>query len=298
MRVLVTGAGGMLARAVHPRLQSGAHSVFGLFADEEQRQTLAEGWDGAQVVTLGDEDGHAALRRVASSFRPEAIVHCAAWTDVDGCQFDPPRAFRSNAEACRQVADVAKAHGAWLAMLSTDYVFDGKGERPYVEEDPVGPPSIYGQMKLAGERFVRATWDRHAIVRTAWLYGSGGRNFVDTIRGRLAQGMGVQVVNDQRGNPTWTADLAEGIARLLEIGASGTFHVVNSGACTWFELACAIDALGGTNVGVKPISSATLDRPAPRPAYSVLDCTKFERTTGWRMPPWKDALQRYLDSAR
>lgn len=297
MRVLVTGAGGMLAKAVTERLIRDGHQLAVTYGDADDADAaVAIGLQGV-VAWLGEPEGLAALGELAETFRPDAIVHLAAWTDVDRCEADPERALRSNAEACRQASTVARARSAQLVAVSTDYVFDGRATRPYVEDDPVGPISVYGRSKLAGERLVRETWDRHLILRSAWLYGEGGRNFVDTIRERLERGESSSVVNDQRGSPTWTVDLADAMVRLLGAAATGTFHVVNSGDCTWYELACAIAQRLGVETAIEPTTTAAIARPAPRPAYSVLDCSKYERTCGACMPQWRDALQRYLSTS-
>lgn len=291
---MVTGAGGMLAQAMRPALESRGHDVIGVFEDEAQSQRFADAMPHRRVYALGSEEDGATLRAMARVERPDWILHFAAWTDVDGCEVDPRRAYLANAAGSEHVAMAARDVSAPMVAISTDYVFGGRGSRPWVEDDPIAPQSVYARTKWQGEEAVRRTWERHAIVRTAWLYGRGGRNFVDTIRGRLMQEQPVSVVDDQRGCPTWTADLAEGLWRLMDSGATGTFHLTNSGECTWFEFAQVIRELCGARAGVSPTTTESLGRPAARPAYSVLDCGKFSRATGWTMPHWRDALERYL----
>ncbi len=291
---MITGAGGMLAQAMRPALESRGHEVIGVFEDDAQSARFAGVLAQRRVYALGSEPDGATLRAMVRVDRPEWILHFAAWTDVDGCEVDPRRAYLANAAGSEHVALAARDAGADLLAISTDYVFGGNGARPWLEDDPIAPQSVYARTKWQGEEAVRQASERHTIVRTAWLYGAGGRNFVDTIRGRLVQGQPVSVVTDQRGCPTWTADLAEGLWRLMDARARGTYHLVNSGECTWFEFAQAIREAAGATAAVSPTTSEAFGRPAARPAYSVLDCGKFEHTTGWRMPDWRDALGRYL----
>jgi dTDP-4-dehydrorhamnose reductase len=190
----------------------------------------------------------------------------------------------------------AAARGADAAVLSvsTDYVFAGDEPRPRRESDPVGPASAYGRSKLAGEQAVRAVNPCHLIVRTAWLYGRGGRNFVDTIRERALAGTPLAVVDDQRGSPTWTEDLGSVLVELMERGVTGTYHATNAGDCTWHEFAGEICGQVGARVEVARRSSADLARPAKRPAYSVLDTGQLRQALGRELPHWRDALARYV----
>jgi len=276
VKVLVTGAGGMLAQAVVPALEAAGHAA---------RPFALEALD---VTDAG------AVRRVVSEARPDWVCHLAAYTDVDGCESNEAEAFRVNGEGAGHVAAAAAAAGAAVLAVSTDYVFAGDEPRPRREDDPVGPASAYGRSKLAGEQAVRAANPRHLVVRTAWLYGRGGRNFVDTIRTRALAGGPLRVVDDQRGSPTWTHDLAGALVGLMERGATGTVHATNEGDCTWHEFAREICRLAGADVDVARISSAELARPARRPAFSVLDTGRLEHLLGRRLPHWRDALARYL----
>lgn len=279
MRVLVTGAGGMLAQAALPALRAAGHTV--------------------TPCTHADLDitDLAAVRARLAAERPDWVWHLAAFTDVDGCESRSEHAFLVNGLGPRQVAEAAAEVGAAVLAVSTDYVFAGDDPTPRREHDPVGPLSVYGRSKLAGEEGVRETNPRHTIVRTAWLYGAGGRNFVDTIRTRALAGGPLAVVDDQHGAPTWTVDLAAALLGLMERGAHGTFHAVNGGECTWHALAEEIVRLCGAPVTVARISSAELARPAKRPQWSVLDTSFLERTLGRPMPHWRDALARYLAPA-
>ena len=278
MKVLVTGAGGMLAQELLPALEAGGHAIVPL--------TRAQ---------LDVTDG-AAVRLAAISAKPDWICHLAAYTDVDGCESNEARALSVNGDGAGYAAAAAEAVGAGVLAISTDYVFAGDDATPRRETDEVGPLSAYGRTKLAGERAVREANARHAIVRTAWLYGKGGRNFVDTIRTRALAGGPLKVVDDQRGAPTWTRDLAQAIVQLMEFNATGTFHATNEGSCTWHEFAQEICRLSGADVAVARTSSAELARPARRPAFSVLDTSRLAQAIGRRLPNWQDALARYLQS--
>lgn len=278
MRVLVTGAAGMLGQAVMPALAAAGHE--------------ARGGDlpGLDVTRLE------ALAAAAGEFRPDWILHLAALTKVDDCESRSDEAFRVNGLGARNAALAAEGCGAALLALSTDYVFDGTATAPYTEEATAAPASVYGASKWAGEQAVRAVTPRHAIVRTSWLFGPGGPNFVDTILARARTGQGLRVVDDQRGSPTFTRDLAQGLLRLLEAGTFGTYHCTNSGDCTWYDLAAHALACAGLDAPLERTDTASFPRPARRPAYSVLSNGRFESVTGWRMPPWQDAVRRHLEA--
>ena len=276
MRVLVTGAGGMLAQAVVPALEHAGHEVV------PHTRAALDVTDAARV-----------LAAVASA-RPDWVCHLAAYTDVDGCESKLDHAMNVNGEGAGHAAAAAREAGAAVLAISSDYVFAGDDARPRRESDAVGPVSAYGRSKLAGEEAVRAANPRHLIVRTAWLYGRGGKNFVDTIRERALAGAALSVVDDQHGSPTWTEDLAAVLVELMEKSATGTMHATNDGDCTWHEFAREICAQVGARVDVARRSSADLGRPAKRPAYSVLDTSLLQRTLGHGLPHWRDALARYV----
>jgi dTDP-4-dehydrorhamnose reductase len=278
VRVLVTGAAGMLGQAVMPALAAAGHE--------------ARGGDLPELDVTRLE----ALAAAAGEFRPDWIVHLAALTRVDECESRRDEAFRVNGLGARNAALAAAGCGAALLALSTDYVFDGTATAPYGEETTAAPASIYGASKWAGEQAVRAVTERHAIVRTAWLFGPGGTNFVDTILAKARAGQALRVVDDQRGSPTFTRDLAQGLLRLLDTGRFGTYHCTNSGDCTWYDLAAHALACAGLDVPLERADTALFPRPARRPAYSVLSNGRFEHVTGWRMPPWRDAVRRHLEA--
>ncbi len=276
MKVVVTGAGGMLGRALVPALAAAGHEATALTREH------------ADVTRLED------LRRALSASRPDWVVHLAAFTRVDECESQADHAHLVNGLGARNAAQAAAEVGAAILTLSTDYVFPGDGTRPCREYDPTGPRSVYGATKLAGELGAREVNPRHVIVRTAWLYGQGGANFVDTILARARLGEPLRVVDDQRGSPTSTFDLAPALVRLAEAGQYGTYHCTNSGECSWHELAVHVLRRSGLAASVARIDSATLARPALRPAYSVMSNLMFEHVTGHRMPHWQDAVDRYL----
>jgi len=258
--MLVTGAGGQLGHDVESYAASRGDDVVG--ADRE-------------AIDITDRD---AVVGAITSWRPDAVVNCAAWTAVDACEADPDRAFLANGLAVRWLAEACERSGAHLVHLSTDYVFDGALDRPYTEWDQANPLGVYGRSKLAGEREALALGTRAAVVRTSWVCGKHGGNMVKTIirlteagddaPGRLA------FVDDQRGHPTMTADLAPMLRRLALDRRSGLHHITNQGVVSWFEFAQAVViAMGRDPAIVRPITTAELDppRPAPRPANSMLD---------------------------
>ena len=276
MRVAVTGASGMLARALIPQLESAGHEVRAL--------------PRAQADVTRFES----LRAAIGAFAPQWVAHLAAFTRVDDCEREADLAFRVNGLGARNAALVAETCGAAVLTMSSDYVFDGRARQPYREHDPAAPLSVYGRSKWAGEEAVREVAPRHVIVRTAWLFGAGGTNFVDTVLRKARHGEPLAVVDDQRGSPTWTHDLAKALVLLLASGQYGTYHCTNAGDCTWHELAEHIVAREGLAAPVERIKTETLARPAARPAYSVLDGGWCHHVTGLSMPHWKDAVDRYL----
>jgi dTDP-4-dehydrorhamnose reductase len=279
-RILVTGAGGQLGLDV---LDSFAeHEVVGL--------THAE-------LDVADRD---AVHDVVAEHAPEVVIHCAAWTAVDACEQDPAKAHRVNALGPWWFAQACEASGAHLVTISTDYVFNGRiGDdpsqtRPWTEFDPVDPISEYGRSKAAGEALVRETTRRHSIVRTAWVCGARGNNFVRTML-RVGKEHGVaRVVDDQWGSPTFTRDLAQSLREIADRGAYGTWNRTGRGSCTWFDLAKATYEDAGVEVELSRMPSGELDRPAPRPAWSVLSDQHAEASGLTPLPPWRASLRELL----
>ncbi|MGI8750180.1 MAG: dTDP-4-dehydrorhamnose reductase [Thermoleophilaceae bacterium] len=273
MRLLVCGAGGMLGRDVVRAA---------LFANHE---VTALDRDGLDVTNARS------VRRVMDRERPAAVVNCAAYTDVDGAEADREGAMRLNAEAAETVAAGAAAVEAAVVYPSTDYVFDGGADRPYLESDDPSPMSVYGETKLAGEIDTAAANARHFIVRTSWLFGTGGRNFVETMLEMGGRDRQVVVVGDQVGSPTYTGHLAAGLVRMLDTDAYGLHHMSAGGECSWYDFAAAIFADADVDCRVLSTTTAELARPAPRPPYSVLG-TQWEDAI--HLPDWRTGLRSYL----
>ena len=234
-----------------------------------------------------------ATERLVISLRPSVVVNCAAYTDVDACESNRDLAMRVNGEAPGSLAYVTRRIGAKLVQISTDYVFDGAKGAPYLEEDQPGPLSVYGKSKLLGEKNAAINPD-HLIVRTQWLYGLRGKNFVKTIIRLASERNSLDVVDDQIGSPTWTMDLSRSIVALLDADCRGVFHATNSGSCSWNEFACAIFEELGMNITVNAVTTAQFNRPASRPLFSTLNCDKMEQEIGFKLRPWREALKSYL----
>jgi dTDP-4-dehydrorhamnose reductase len=234
----------------------------------------------------------AAVDRAVRDADAEAVVNCAAYTDVDGAEDDRETAFAVNATAAGNVAAAAARAGAHIVHVSTDYVFDGAKREPWLESDPTGPLGVYGATKLAGEQAVARANPQHAIVRTAWLFGAGGKNFVDTMLALGAQREEVSVVTDQVGSPTWTGHLASALVELAERPhETGILHIAGGGSCSWNELAAAVFEGAGIDCRVLPATSEQFKRPAARPAYSVLGT---ERRDPLLLAPWQQGVAEYL----
>ena len=253
-----------------------------------------------EVISLSKKDlditQKEETRRTIKAISPDIVINAAGFTDVDGCEKKMHKAFAINGEGTKNVAKGCRATGAKLIYISTDYIFDGEKGSPYDETDLPNPQNIYGESKLLGERYIEKLLDDYLIVRTQWLYGKHGRNFVETIIGLAKKTNRIEVVNDQVGSPTYTADLSWTILALLSKDAKGIFHVSNNGFCTWYGFALDIVKLTGMKgVEIVPISSSALNRPARRPPYSVLNCQKLVKEGGIKMRQWKDALQDYFN---
>jgi dTDP-4-dehydrorhamnose reductase len=278
-RWLITGAGGMLGRDLMDRLRNVTAEVVGL-----DRRAL-------------DVTDATAVRSAIAAHRPDVVVNCAAWTAVDDAETDEAAAMRVNGEGTAHVAAACATSGAVLVQISTDYVFAGDATTPYGEDDPTAPRTAYGRTKLAGEDAVRAILPESGyVVRTAWLYGAGGPNFVRTMIGLERTKDTIDVVDDQRGQPTWTADLADlviklGDAATVRAAPPGVYHGTSGGDATWFDLARETFRLAGADPArVRPTTSAAFVRPAPRPAYSVLGHRRWGATGMAPIRDWRAAL--------
>lgn len=278
MKILVAGAKGMLGTKLMSILYG--HEVAGLGKDE---------------LDVTDKKG---VADAVSLYRPDVVINSSAFTKVDECETKVDLAFSVNSDGPKNLALACRDNNAKLVHISTDYVFDGTRAEPYKEDDSTNPVSAYGKSKLAGEENIRAIMDDYLIVRTQWLYGENGPNFVETILRIASERDELRVVNDQTGSPTYTKDLALSIRALIEKGCRGVYHAANSGSCTWYEFAIEILKLEGLDKKVLPITTEEIARPAKRPAHSVLSCDKLKDDAGFLFRPWKEALAEYMRSRR
>jgi len=264
-------------------------------------KVLMREWHSDELIGLSSRDVDIRdanrVREVVEKGSPDWIALAAAYTDVDGCESHPDLAFAVNRDGPLNVGQAAKLVGAKLLFLSSDYVFDGKKTSPYEAEDARNPQSVYGRSKAEAEVRLLEVLQECCIVRTSWLFGPGGKCFPDTILKLAASRPALDVVNDQRGCPTYTVDLAKAIIGLCRSQGRGILHLTNSGNCSRFEFAREIVKGAGLSTDVRPVSSQQMARPAPRPAYSVLSA-KSSQQYGIVMPAWQDALHRYLQERK
>jgi len=271
--ILVVGANGMLG--------------------QDLMSLLGERGRGVDLPDIDITD-MVSVQQVLTALKPKVVINCAAYTDVDGCETNAETAMQVNGEGVAFLGLVTRAIGAKLVQVSTDYVFDGSKGSPYREDDLQQPLNIYGESKLAGELNVDINPD-NLLVRTQWLYGLHGKNFVETMLKQGQEKTELTVVDDQIGSPTWTMDLARGILALIDKDCCGTYHCANSGHTSWNGFAKAIFDEAGLPVQVLPMTTEQLNRPARRPLYSTLDCSKLVADTGFAPQSWHDALKQYLN---
>jgi len=264
-------------------------------------QALLREWTGDNVTGLSVEDvdvrDSARVREAIEKNQPDWIVLAAAYTDVDGCESNHELAFAVNRDGAVNVAEAAKRSGAKVLFLSSDYVFDGTNTSPYETDAARNPQSVYGRSKAEAEVRLLEVLPECCILRTAWMFGMGGKCFPDTILKLAANRPALDVVSDQRGCPTYSLDLARAIVQLCRKGAKGIVHATNAGHCSWFEFAREIVKSAGLPTEVRPVSTQQMARPAPRPAYSILSPRSLQ-PYGIAMPTWQDALQRYLQERK
>jgi dTDP-4-dehydrorhamnose reductase len=280
MKLLIVGCNGMLGTDMMIEAKKAGHEAAGIdFPDIDITQPQS-------------------VAAIIERTRPDAIVNCAAYTAVDACETSIKTAFDVNARGTANLAAAASECGALFIHFSTDYVFDGLKTSPYVESDPPSPVTVYGKSKLEGERLALECCKQTVILRIAWLYGLAGANFVKTIRAaarkKAALGEPVRVVNDQWGTPTWTVPVCLQTLALLSANQHGVFHATCEGACTWFDFAVEILRHAGINATVVPCTTAEYPRPAPRPAFSVLENERLKTAGLNRMPEWKEALDGFF----
>ena len=280
MKILLLGHKGMLGSDLLAQMRL-HHEVVGM--DKEEID-----------ITSADD-----CTRTIAETAPQIIINAAAYTNVDGCETAKDECFAVNAEALKNIATACRGKNIRIVHFSTDYVFKGTGSAPYKEDDNCDPINTYGASKLAGELYLQTLAQNYIIIRTAWLYGVNGKNFVRTILEKAKTTPRLTVVDDQLGSPTHTKDLAAAVDLLIEKNVQGIFHVTNRGSCSWYQFAVKIlQEAGIDDVEVSPIKSDKLTRKANRPAYSVMSMQKFIDTTGKAMQPWQLGLQDYLESIK
>jgi len=289
MKILITGSKGQLGTELQEILAA-MHSEIG---------AVPEVYRGADITAVDIDELDIANASAVEDFADameapfDLILHCAAMTNVDACETDPETAMRGNAIGARNMARLAAAQGAKIMHISTDYVFSGHAEKPYTEWDLPAPETAYGKSKWLSETYVQSVCPRHFIVRTSWLYGKTGNNFVKTIHKLASERDEISVVYDQVGNPTNANDLAHHLLLIAATEEYGLYHCTGNGICSWHEFAEEIVRLLGLSCRVKPVTTEEFPRPAPRPAYSAMDHLMLRCTVGDAMRPWKEALAAY-----
>lgn len=288
MRILVTGGKGQLGTQIHSIINRG----------ESELGKINEAYLSAEVKYVdSDELDITELKDIidfTEEFKPTIIINCAAYTNVDKCESDMDNAFKVNALGSRNLAVAAENIGAKLIHVSTDYVFNGEGNIPFKEYDLPQPVSVYGKTKFLGEQYVRENCSKYFIVRTAWLYGKYGKNFVYTIMNAAKERGHLDVVDDQRGNPTNAEDLAYHILKLALTEEYGIYHCTGTGECSWYDFACKIVEYAGIECTVDAVTSDKINRPAKRPAFSSLDNMMLYCTVGDEMRQWEEALKSFI----
>lgn len=292
--VVVTGSSGMLGMDLSQELNKDCR-VVGI--DIKEPPVPLNPKIEFLKIDISDEEQ---LRRQIDKTKPDFVIHAAAYTDVDGCELNPEKAYLLNAEVSKSIAQICSKKKTKLIFISTDFVFDGKEKRIYNEADVPNPLSVYGKSKLRGERYIAEICSDFYIFRTAWLFGKWGKNFVRTIIEKAKAGENLRVVDDQRGCPTYTKDISFALAGFVGLSfekgdlKNGIFHLVNEGNCSWCEFAKAIVEEVNLKVKVEPITSEEINRPAKRPAFSILDCSKFKNLTNIQLRRWRNALREYI----
>lgn len=290
MKLLITGSNGQLGTQLRKIIENGKSEIGQIGEIYSKAEIKYVDYDELDITNLNE------VINYVSTFKPDAIINCAAYTNVDKCESDTCAAFKVNALGSRNLAIAAEKVNAKLLHVSTDYVFNGQGNIPFKEYDLPQPVSVYGKTKLLGEQYVRENCSRYFIVRTAWLYGYYGKNFVYTIMKAGKEKGHLDVVDDQRGNPTNAEDLAHHILKILLTEEYGIYHCTGTGECSWYDFAREIISLSGINCTVSPISSDNLGRAAKRPAFSSLENMMLKATVGDEMRPWQEAIKYFINN--
>ncbi len=288
MRILITGSNGTLGSDLVDLLAS-QYEIAGLGLSDNRHAFLQ--------YYKADIANSSAVLKAVQSFKPAIIIHTAAYIDVDGCELNPNQAYLINTKGTQHIAEASNQTGAIIFFISSDYIFDGRKKEPYLETDSPNPMGVYGQSKLNAEEWLKTNSKSAWIIRSSWLFGKSGRNFFRLILQRMIEKKELKVVNDQLGAPTYTRDLAQGLKTLIERGkrvkGCEIFHLANSGTTTWYEAAQKLVAKTGEKIEIKPITSTELNRPARRPANSVLNMQKIETAYGIKLRNWEAAFNDF-----
>lgn len=289
MKILITGSKGQLGNELLDIIKSGKAEIGEVSEAIKKSEVIALDVDKLDITNVEQ------VKNKINNLKPDVIINCAAATNVDGCESNEDFAFKVNSIGPRNLAIASEEVGAKLVQVSTDYVFSGVGNKTLTEYDLTAPYSVYGKTKLLGENYVRELSSKYFIVRTAWLYGYVGHNFVYTMRRLGKEKECITVVNDQRGNPTHANDLAYHILKLIQTEEYGVYHCTGKGECTWYDFAKMIIELSGEKCEVKPCTSEEYKTPAKRPEYSSLDNMMLRNTVGDDMRDWKDAIKSFIN---
>ena len=278
MKILITGAKGMLARDIVSAL-------------EPNNELALADIDEFDICQRDDVFSFIGL------YRPELVIHCAAYTNVDKAEDEKELVYKINGKGTKNIAEACNVSNIKMLYISTDYVFDGSKGTPYTTDDDcfLKPLNVYGKSKLLGEEHVKNICDKYFIVRTSWLYGKGGKNFVSTMLKLAETHDTVRVVSDQIGRPTYAPHLSHAISKLIQTDSYGVYHISNGGQCSWYEFAKEIFDMADIDIKVEPVTSEQYGIKALRPAYSVMDLTKIEKILGYKMPGWQSGLREYID---
>lgn len=276
MKILITGSNGMLG-----------HDLIEVLKDNHELILTT-----SKTLDITNKDQ---VLEVICDSEPDVVINSAAYTDVDGCEENQDLAYAVNGEGVKNLALACKEVDCALVHISTDYIFNGKNDRPWVEDDEIGPISVYGKSKLKGEEAILETLDKYFIVRTAWLYGINGKNFPKTMLELAKNHSEITVVYDEVGTPTYTPDLAYGISELIETDYYGIYHLTNSGSCSWCEFARYIFKVADKDIKVVPVTASEFARPAPRPSYSVLENRNWVENGFKPLRSYKEAIKEYVE---
>lgn len=288
MRILISGANGQLGKELTRILNTGFAEIGEIPCTLKNADIINTDVDNLDITNIND------VLSFVENERPQVIINCSAFTNVDLCETDKDTAFNVNSLGPRNLAIAAQKVNTKLIHISTDYVFSGDGNEPYCEYDICNPQSIYGKTKYLGEQYVKEFCSKYFIVRTSWLYGYEGNNFVKTIMNLAGQRESIKVVNDQRGNPTNANDLAYHILKLVDSNEYGIYHGTGNGECSWYDFACKIVEYANINCEVMPCTTEEFPRPAKRPSYSSLNNMMLKNTIGDKMRFWQDALKNFI----